>query len=149
MDERFLDRVLGSLAVTGNEECDREEAVADAGREHLEGLVIAVLRRFHDISPHRPLHRLRDRVAAPSTYDGLRSETVQEWQVGLPELDGRHCVGTTSAMETEIIGRHGWTRPRFAFPKRLATLRAAAEGLASLRSGIRGEPSVEPATDHR
>jgi len=43
----------------------------------------------------------------------------------------------------------GRTQLRFAFPKRLATLYAAAERLASLRSGIRGEPPVQPATDHR
>jgi aminotransferase len=43
----------------------------------------------------------------------------------------------------------GRTQLRFAFPKRLATLYAAAERLASLRSGIRGQPPVQPATDHR
>jgi hypothetical protein len=52
MHEGFLDCVLGLLAITQDEERDREETVANAGREDLEGLVIAVSRRFHDISLH-------------------------------------------------------------------------------------------------
>jgi aspartate/methionine/tyrosine aminotransferase len=43
----------------------------------------------------------------------------------------------------------GRTQLRFAFPKQLATLAAAAERLARLRSGIRGQPPVQPAADHR
>jgi aminotransferase len=43
----------------------------------------------------------------------------------------------------------GRTQLRFAFPKRLETLRAATDRLATLRSGIRSEPPVEPAADQR
>jgi len=43
----------------------------------------------------------------------------------------------------------GRTQLRFAFPKQLATLAAAAERLARLRSGGRGEPPVQAAADHR
>ena len=61
MDERLLDGVLGSLPVAQDEAGDGKEAVAGGHREGLEGLVIAALRRFHDIALHRLLHRLRDR----------------------------------------------------------------------------------------
>jgi aminotransferase len=43
----------------------------------------------------------------------------------------------------------GRTQLRFAFPKRLETLRAAAERLAKLGSGVGREPAVQPAADPR
>ena len=42
----------------------------------------------------------------------------------------------------------GRTKLRFAFPKQLGTLHAAAERLARLRSRVGGQPAVEPAADH-
>jgi hypothetical protein len=72
MDERFLDGVFCPLPVMQDEACDRVKAIAGGCREDLEGLVITASRRFHDIALHRLLHRLRDRMAALSPYDGQR-----------------------------------------------------------------------------
>jgi aminotransferase len=43
----------------------------------------------------------------------------------------------------------GRTQLRFAFPKRLETLRAAAERLATIGSAVGREPTVQPPADHR
>ena len=74
MDERFLDSILGPLPIAEDEAGDRVEAVAGSHRKGLEGLVIATLRRFHDIALHRLLHRLRYRRSRYHPTTGCRSQ---------------------------------------------------------------------------
>jgi hypothetical protein len=78
MDERLLDGILGPVPITEDEARDGVQAVAGRNRERLEGLVITAPRRFHDITLHRLLHRLRDRLAAHHPTTGVDGRIVQE-----------------------------------------------------------------------
>src|SRR6478672_11997290 len=60
VDERLLDGVLGALPVPEDQAGNGVEAVASGGRQGLEGLVIAVPRRYDVVALHRSLRRVRD-----------------------------------------------------------------------------------------
>ena len=72
LNERFLDRILRAVPVAQDQTRDREESVARTFREHLEGVVIAALCRFDEITLHVCLDG-RATDAALTTYDARRS----------------------------------------------------------------------------
>jgi len=116
------------------------EALLDAYRERRDAIVPALeAAGFRVWRPGGAYYVMSD-------IGGLSSEDDVTFARRLILDPGVAAVPGSSFYSRPELGR---TQLRFAFPKQLATLRAAAERLAGLRSSGRGESPAHPATDHR